>query len=39
MRAIDVALAITGAKQANVLGFCVGGTMLGCAAAVLRPAA
>ena len=35
MRAIDVALAITGEKQANVLGFCVGGTMLGCAAAVL----
>ena len=35
MRAIDVALEITGEKQANVLGFCVGGTMLGCAAAVL----
>jgi polyhydroxyalkanoate synthase subunit PhaC len=35
MCAIDVALAITGEKQANVLGFCVGGTMLGCAAAVL----
>jgi polyhydroxyalkanoate synthase subunit PhaC len=35
MRAIDVALAVTGADQANVLGFCVGGTMLGCAAAVL----
>ena len=35
MRAIDVALAITGADNVNMLGFCVGGTMLGCAAAVL----
>jgi polyhydroxyalkanoate synthase subunit PhaC len=35
MRAIDVALAIAGETKANVLGFCVGGTMLGCAAAVL----
>jgi polyhydroxyalkanoate synthase len=35
MRAIDVALAVTAADKANVLGFCVGGTMLGCAAAVL----
>jgi polyhydroxyalkanoate synthase subunit PhaC len=35
MRAIDVALAITAEKRANVLGFCVGGTMLACAAAVL----
>ena len=35
MRAIDVALAVTGADKANALGFCVGGTMLGCAAAVL----
>jgi polyhydroxyalkanoate synthase subunit PhaC len=35
MRAIDVALAITGADRANALGFCVGGTMLSCAAAVL----
>jgi polyhydroxyalkanoate synthase len=35
IRAIDVALAVTGADKANVLGFCVGGTMLGCAAAVL----
>jgi polyhydroxyalkanoate synthase len=35
MRAIDVALAITGADKANALGFCVGGTLLGCAAAVL----
>lgn len=35
MCAIDVALAITGADKANALGFCVGGTMLGCTAAVL----
>jgi polyhydroxyalkanoate synthase subunit PhaC len=35
MRAIDVAVAVTGADKANALGFCVGGTMLGCAAAVL----
>ena len=35
IRAIDVALAITGADQVNALGFCVGGTLLGCAAAVL----
>jgi polyhydroxyalkanoate synthase len=35
MRAIDVALAITGADKVNALGFCVGGTMLGCAASVM----
>jgi polyhydroxyalkanoate synthase len=35
MCAIDTALAVTGADKVNVLGFCVGGTMLGCAAAVL----
>ena len=35
LRAIDVALAVTGTAKANVLGFCVGGTLLGCAAAVL----
>ena len=35
MCAIDVAIAVTGADQVNALGFCVGGTMLGCAAAVL----
>jgi polyhydroxyalkanoate synthase len=35
MRAIDVALSVTGADKVNALGFCVGGTMLGCAAAVL----
>jgi polyhydroxyalkanoate synthase subunit PhaC len=35
LRAVDVALAATGANKVNALGFCVGGTMLGCAAAVL----
>ena len=35
MCAIDVALAVTGADKVNALGFCVGGTMLGCTAAVL----
>lgn len=35
LRAFDVALAITGADRVNALGFCVGGTMLGCAAAIL----
>jgi polyhydroxyalkanoate synthase len=35
LRAIDVALSVTGADKVNALGFCVGGTMLGCAAAVL----
>jgi polyhydroxyalkanoate synthase len=35
MRAIEVALAVTGADAVNALGFCVGGTLLGCAAAVL----
>jgi polyhydroxyalkanoate synthase subunit PhaC len=35
MSAIDVALAVTGADKANALGFCVGGTMLGCTVAVL----
>ena len=34
MRAIDVALEVTGADRANVLGFCVGGTMVASAAAV-----
>jgi hypothetical protein len=32
---LDGALAITDADQVNALGFCVGGTLLGCAAAVL----
>jgi polyhydroxyalkanoate synthase subunit PhaC len=35
MRAIDVALDITGTDKVNALGFCVGGTMLGCAASVM----
>ena len=35
MRAIDVARQITGADKVNALGFCVGGTMLGCAASVM----
>jgi hypothetical protein len=34
-QAIDSTLAITGADRLNALGFCVGGTLLGCAAAVL----
>lgn len=34
-QAIDTALAITGSDRVNALGFCVGGTLLGCAAAVL----
>jgi poly[(R)-3-hydroxyalkanoate] polymerase subunit PhaC len=35
MQAIDVVLGITGADKVNALGFCVGGTMLGSAAAAL----
>ena len=35
MRAIEVVLAVAGADAVNALGFCVGGTMLGSAAAVL----
>lgn len=35
IRAIEVAQAITGADKVNALGFCVGGTLLGCAAAVM----
>jgi polyhydroxyalkanoate synthase subunit PhaC len=34
LRAIDVALAITNADQANTLGFCIGGTLLASALAV-----
>jgi len=34
-QAIDSALAVTGVNQLSALGFCVGGTMLGCAAGVL----
>ena len=36
IRAIDVAAEIRGVERINALGFCVGGTLLGCAAAVLR---
>ena len=36
IRAIDVARAICAAPKVNALGFCVGGTLLACAAAVLR---
>jgi polyhydroxyalkanoate synthase len=35
IKAIDVVQEITGAKQINALGFCVGGTILGTALAVL----
>jgi polyhydroxyalkanoate synthase len=44
LAAIDAALAITNADQANTLGFCIGGTLLACALAARaargeRPAA
>jgi poly[(R)-3-hydroxyalkanoate] polymerase subunit PhaC len=35
LKAVDVVLDITGAKRTQALGFCVGGTILSCAAAVL----
>jgi polyhydroxyalkanoate synthase len=35
LKAIDVALAVSGADLVNALGFCVGGTLLGTAAGVL----
>jgi polyhydroxyalkanoate synthase len=35
LKAVDVILDITGAEQTNALGFCVGGTILSCAAAVM----
>jgi polyhydroxyalkanoate synthase len=35
LKAIDVVRAITSADQVHALGFCVGGTILGCAAGVL----
>lgn len=35
LRALEIARAISGADKANVLGFCVGGTMVGTALAVL----
>ncbi len=36
IRALEVARAICGVRQLNVLGFCVGGTLLAAALAVLR---
>lgn len=36
LRAIAVAQQICGVPQINALGFCIGGTLLGCALAVLR---
>lgn len=35
LEAIDVVLDVTGVERTHVLGFCVGGTILSCAAAVL----
>ncbi len=35
IKAIEVALSITRADRANTLGFCIGGTLLACALAVL----
>ena len=35
LKAVDVVLEMTGAERTNALGFCVGGTILSCAAAVL----
>ena len=34
MQAIDVALEVSGADRINALGFCVGGTLLGCTLAI-----
>jgi polyhydroxyalkanoate synthase subunit PhaC len=36
MRALDIAHEICGSDKVNALGFCVGGTLLGCALAVRR---
>jgi polyhydroxyalkanoate synthase len=36
MRAIDVARSVSGADKVNTLGFCIGGTLLASAVAVLR---
>lgn len=36
LRAIDVALEVTGADRANTLGFCVGGTLLASALSILQ---
>jgi polyhydroxyalkanoate synthase len=35
LQAVDIVLDITGAERTHALGFCVGGTILSCAAAVL----
>jgi polyhydroxyalkanoate synthase len=35
LKAVDIVLEITGAERTHALGFCVGGTILSCAAAVL----
>jgi polyhydroxyalkanoate synthase len=35
IKAIDVAREITGAQRVNTLGFCIGGTLLACALAVM----
>jgi len=35
LKALEVVLDITGAERTNALGFCIGGTILSCAAAVL----
>jgi len=36
MQAIDVALGVSGAAKVNTLGFCIGGTLLASAVAVIR---
>ena len=36
IQAINVSLAVAGVKKLNALGFCVGGTLLACALAVMR---
>ena len=36
MKAIDVALEVSGADRVNTLGFCVGGTLLASALAVMK---
>ena len=35
LQAVDIVLDITGAERTHALGFCIGGTILSCAAAVL----
>src|SRR6478672_35429 len=35
LKAVEVVLDITGSERTNALGFCIGGTILSCAAAVL----